>query len=196
MRSNQKTDVIRSRHRHITLMLLAVAVVFLFLTLPNSIYFVLDITYGFNKAPTVNDFSQWLRYRRLNILTVVMFQLSDLQHATNFFLYLLTSDKFRRSLVMICSTNVTFLSSTFMCWRKHKSGSSSSLQNQSLSQKPERGHTMSFRSSASDMSSISINPRCTSTRSVQQQQQQQQQRKPSNKSRPVTSKSTSATESS
>ena len=194
MRSNQKTDVIRSRHRHITLMLLAVAVVFLFLTLPNSIYFVLDMTYGFNKPPGVNDFSQWLRYRRLNILTVVMFQLSDLQHATNFFLYLLTSDKFRRSLVMICSTNVTFLSSNLMCLGRHKTGSPS-LQNQSLSQKRERGHTMSFRSSASDMSSISINPRCMSTRSTQQQQPPQQ-RKPSNKSRPVTSKSTSATESS
>jgi len=101
IRSNQKTEVIRSRHRHITLMLLAVAAVFLLLTLPNSIYFVLDITYGFNKSPTVNDYYQWLRYRRLNILTVIMFQLSDLQHATNFFLYLLTSDKFRRSVVGI-----------------------------------------------------------------------------------------------
>ena len=79
MRSNQKTEVIRSRHRHITLMLLAVAAVFLLLTLPNSIYFVLDLTYGFNKQPVENDYNQWLRYRRLTILTVIMFQLSDFE---------------------------------------------------------------------------------------------------------------------
>ena len=110
MRSNQSTDVMRSKHRHITLMLLAVAIVFLLLTLPNSIYFVLDTTYGFNKIPTENDYYQWLRYRRLTILTVIMFQLSDLQHATNFFLYFLTSDKFRRSVAMICVSTVPVLS--------------------------------------------------------------------------------------
>ena len=101
MRSTQKSNVIRSRHRHITLMLLAIAVVFLLLTLPNSIYFVLDITYNFNQPPTANNYEQWRRYRRLTILTVIMFQISDLQHATNFFLYLLTSDKFRRAILKI-----------------------------------------------------------------------------------------------
>jgi len=120
IRSNQKTEVIRSRHRHITLMLLAVAAVFLLLTLPNSIYFVLDITYGFNKSPTVNDYHQWLRYRRLNILTVIMFQLSDLQHATNFFLYLLTSDKFRRSVVSILMSMTHIL---LTCSCKHSTDS-------------------------------------------------------------------------
>ena len=101
MRSTQKAHVIRSRHRHITLMLLAISTVFLLLTLPNSIYFVLEITYNFNQSPVENNYHQWLRYRRLAILTVIMFQISDLQHATNFFLYLLTSDKFRRSVLRI-----------------------------------------------------------------------------------------------
>jgi hypothetical protein len=109
MRSNQKTNVIRSRHRHITLMLLAISAVFLLLTLPNSIYFVLEITYNFNHPPTDNNYSHWLRYRRLTILTVIMFQLSDLQHATNFFLYLLTSDKFRRSILGIFQSMIRIL---------------------------------------------------------------------------------------
>ncbi|CAF0886951.1 unnamed protein product, partial [Didymodactylos carnosus] len=101
IRSNQKTDAIRHKHRHITLMLLAVAVVFLLLTLPNSIYFVLDLTYDFTNRPTENNYTQWLRYRRLTILTVVMFQISDLQHTMNFFLYILTSHKFRQSVLSI-----------------------------------------------------------------------------------------------
>jgi hypothetical protein len=167
MRSTQKSEVIRSRHRHITLMLLAVAVVFLLLTLPNSVYFVLDLTYGFNKQPTVNDYYQWLRYRRLTILTVIMFQLSDLQHATNFFLYLLTSDKFRRSVVMICTSSAHFLSTLLNCCCPNKTGSSSSFQNHYSSQKHEKS-AMSFRSSASDMSTITVNPRCPSTRPTQQ----------------------------
>ena len=104
VRSNRKTNVIRSQHRHITLMLLAIAIVFLLLTFPNSIYFVLEITYKFNHPPADNDYSHWLRYRRLTIVTVIMFQISDLQHATNFFLYLLTSDKFRRSVRGICQS--------------------------------------------------------------------------------------------
>jgi hypothetical protein len=164
MRSTQKSEVIRSRHRHITLMLLAVAVVFLLLTLPNSIYFVLDLTYGFNKHPTVNDYYQWLRYRRLTILTVIMFQLSDLQHATNFFLYLLTSDKFRRSIVMICTSSVHFLSSLLnCCCCQNKTDSSISFQNHYSTQRHDK-NTMSFRSSASDMSTNTCNVRYTSTR--------------------------------
>ena len=99
MRTSQTSQAIRSRHRHITLMLLAVALVFLLLTLPNSIYFVLDQTYGFSETPKRNEYVDWLRYRRLTILTVIMFQLSDLQHATNFFIYLLASNKFRRSVL-------------------------------------------------------------------------------------------------
>lgn len=75
------------------------ALVFLLLTLPNSIYFVLDQTYGFSETPKRNEYVDWLRYRRLTILTVIMFQLSDLQHATNFFIYLLASNKFRRSVL-------------------------------------------------------------------------------------------------
>lgn len=149
MRSTQKTEVIRSRHRHITLMLLAVAVVFLLLTLPNSIYFVLDLTYGFNKFPAVNDYYQWLRYRRLTILTVIMFQLSDLQHATNFFLYLLTSDKFRRSVVRICVSTMPILPSLFPCCCRDKARlSTTSLASQYMSQKHDKMQ-MSFRSSVS-----------------------------------------------
>jgi hypothetical protein len=173
MRSNQKTEVIRSRHRHITLMLLAVAVVFLLLTLPNSIYFVLDLTYGFNKAPVDNDYHQWLRYRRLTILTVIMFQLSDLQHATNFFLYLLTSDKFRRTIMMIYATIGHFLSSFLPCTSQYKSdSSSSSLQNHSINQRQEKHKTTSFRSSESDMSRVSINLRYVANRSTPRDQLQ------------------------
>jgi len=167
MRSTQKSEVIRSRHRHITLMLLAVAVVFLLLTLPNSVYFVLDLTYGFNKQPTVNDYYQWLRYRRLTILTVIMFQLSDLQHATNFFLYLLTSNKFRRSIVMICASSVHFLSSLLNCCCQNKTDSSTSFQNHYASERHDK-NVMSFRSSASDMSTNTSNVRYTSTRQKQQ----------------------------
>lgn len=159
MRSNQKTEVIRSRHRHITLMLLAVAVVFLLLTLPNSIYFVLDLTYGFNKPPVDNDYHQWLRYRRLTILTVIMFQLSDLQHATNFFLYLLTSDKFRRTVMRICASTGDFLASSFNCSSQRKTDSSSSLRNHSINQRTDRTQITSMRSSESDMSSVSMNLR-------------------------------------
>ena len=160
MRSNQNNDVIRSRHRHITLMLLAVAVVFLLLTLPNSIYFVLDVTYGFNKAPTINDYYEWLRYRRLTILTVIMFQLSDLQHATNFFLYLLTSDKFRRSVLMICASTIHAL---LKCCCQDKTRSPSSFQTRYSSQRHDK-NTQSYLSSASEMSTTTINPRFTSTR--------------------------------
>jgi gastrin-releasing peptide receptor len=135
MRSNQKTEAIRSRNRHITLMLLAVSVVFLLLTLPNSIYFVLEITYSFNTPPIENDYSQWLRYRRFSIVSVIMFQLSDLQHATNFFLYLSTSDKFRRSIIHTLLRLLT-------C----------GCQRQTDFNRSEYG--MSFRSSVSDLPSM------------------------------------------
>jgi hypothetical protein len=165
MRSTQKSEVIRSRHRHITLLLLAVAGVFLLLTLPNSIYFVLDLTYGFNNRPTINDYYQWLRYRRLTILTVIMFQLSDLQHATNFFLYLSTSDKFRRSVMMICASSAHFLSSLLNCRCQDKT--ELSYLNHSSSQRNEN-NPISFRSNATDMSSITTNPYSTSSRKAQQ----------------------------
>jgi hypothetical protein len=155
MRSNQKSEVIRSRHRHITLMLLAVAVVFLLLTFPNSIYFVLEITYSFNQPPKDNNYNKWLRFHRLTILTVIMFQLSDLQHATNFYLYLLTSNKFRRSVIGIYQSLPRFLT----CWCQQKKNSNLKLN------KDQRD--MSFRSSVSDTSMIIKNPRS----------QQQQSRK-------------------
>lgn len=167
MRSTQKSEVIRSRHRHITLMLLAVAVVFLLLTLPNSIYFVLDITYGFNTPPTTNDFSQWLRYRRLTLLTVIMYQLSDVQHATNFFLYLLTSKKFRRTILMICTSSGHFLLSFFHCCCPEKIPSTRTFPNHFASTSQHEKKTFSMRSSESDMSSNHINPRATSTRRIQ-----------------------------
>jgi hypothetical protein len=145
-------------------MLLAVALVFLLLTLPNSIYFVLELTYGFNKPPTENDHYQWLRYRRLNILTVIMFQLSDLQHATNFFIYLLTSDKFRRTVIMICTLSAHFLSSLLNCCRQDKAGSSSSsssFQNHYSVQRYDK-NSMPYRFSASEMSTMSPNRRSAS----------------------------------
>lgn len=163
MRSTQKSEVIRSRHRHITLMLLSVAGVFLLLTLPNSIYFVLDLTYGFNNRPTENNYHQWLRYRRLTILTVIMFQLSDLQHATNFFLYLLTSDKFRRSVLMICTSSVRFLATLFNCHWLDKNNPSTVYSKYSSSQRQGK-NTLSSRSSATDVSNSTMNSRMTSTR--------------------------------
>ncbi|CAF1059746.1 unnamed protein product [Adineta steineri] len=168
MRSNQKTEVIRSRQRHITLMLLAVAVVFLLVTLPNSIYFVLDSIYDFNQPPSGNDFDEWLRFRRLKILTVIMFQLSDIQHATNFFLYLLTSDKFRRSIVMICASTTHFLPSLLNCCCRNKTGSTSSFRNNYTGQKYDK-NTMSYRMSATERSSISVNPRYISPQQMQNQ---------------------------
>jgi hypothetical protein len=141
-------------------MLLAVGLVFLFLTLPNSIYFVLDITYGFNKPPVNNDYYQWLRYRRLTILTVIMFQLSDLQHATNFFLYLLTSDKFRRSLITICVSTIHILSTLLTCWYQRKRDSK-----QISNTRFDKSHQgISFHSSVSDMSNIMQNPRYKKSR--------------------------------
>ena len=143
-------------------MLLAVAVVFLLLTLPNSIYFVLEVTYSFSAQPTGNDYHQWVRYRRLTILTVIMFQLSDLQHATNFFLYVLTSDKFRRTILGLCSTTGTFISSFLVCSPKKQRDSSTSLQNHLALEQTQRGRLPSFRSSASDVSRLSNQQRfCT-----------------------------------
>ena len=173
MRSTQKTEVIRSRHRHITLMLLAVAGVFLLLTLPNSIYFVLDFTYGFNRVPTENDYYDWLRYRRLTILTVIMFQLSDLQHAMNFFLYMLTSDKFRRTIFSIWTSSSSFRSALFCCFKQrqakphHPSSSSSSLQYHSVTHRTDKP----YRSSTSDMSNMSNNTRYISNCSLHVQPQ-------------------------
>ena len=163
IRSTQNSEVIRSRHRHITLMLLSVAGVFLLLTLPNSIYFVLDLTYGFNKRPTENNYDQWLRYRRLTILTVIMFQLSDLQHATNFFLYLLSSDKFRRSVLMIFTTSGHFLSTLFNCRWQEKDNSSTAFPKHYSSQR-YGNNALSFRSSATEVSSTTFNSRNTSNR--------------------------------
>jgi len=175
MRSNQKTEVIRSRHRHITLMLLAIAAVFLLLTLPNSIYFVLEITYSFNQPPIDNDYYQWLRYRRLTILTVVMFQLSDLQHATNFFLYLLTSDKFRRSVMGTCRSIVHILLALLTCRCQRKKISKPIFQ--------KNQYDTSRRSSASDMSMLTAG-RCKSN---------QQQLKPLYKYQSSPSKSITTT---
>ena len=147
IRSTQKTHVIRSRHRHITLMLLAIASVFLLLTLPNSVYFVLDITYNFNQPPMENDYHQWLRYRRLTILTVIMFQISDFQHATNFFLYLLTSGKFRRAILKILAR---ILPRFLICGCEEKRGFNRDTQ---LILDKNR-HGASCFSSASDMSNF------------------------------------------
>ncbi|CAF1995911.1 unnamed protein product [Rotaria magnacalcarata] len=123
MRSNQKQKIVRSRNRHITFMLLAVAGVFLLFTLPNSIYFVLESTYGFNKAPTTNDYYLWRRYRRLTILTIFMFQLSDLQHAANFFIYLLTSGKFRRTVLHICLSMLYIVPTILSRTKQHTTNS-------------------------------------------------------------------------
>lgn len=159
VRSSQNKDVIRSRHRHITLMLLSVAFVFLLLTLPNSIYFVLDLTYGFNRLPTVNDYPAWLRYRRLTILTVIMFQLSDLQHAANFFIYLLTSHKFRQSVMINCLWIVHRLSSLL------SSSCQQTIDTQLYSserlRKTQRG--LSLQSSAAEMSGMTRTTRSAST---------------------------------
>ena len=159
VRTSQNTDVIRSRHRHITLMLLSVAFVFLLLTLPNSIYFVLDLTYGFNRLPTVNDYSAWLRYRRLTILTVIMFQLSDLQHAANFFIYLLTSHKFRQAVLINCLWLVHRCSALF------SSSCQQTINEQYYAtvrpRKTQRG--LSLPSSASEMSSMTRTTRSAST---------------------------------
>ena len=175
MRSTQKSEVIRSRHRHITLMLLAVAGVFLLLTLPNSIYFVLDFTYGFNRVPTENNYDDWLRYRRLTILTVIMFQLSDLQHAMNFFLYMLTSDKFRRTVFTMCTSPSNFRSAVLCCFKQqqqksrphHPSSSSSSFPYNSNTQRIEKP----LRSSTSDMSNMSNHTRYISSCSLHVQPQ-------------------------
>ncbi|CAF1944033.1 unnamed protein product [Rotaria magnacalcarata] len=168
IRSNQNTDVIRSRHRHITLMLLAVAVVFLLLTLPNSIYFVLDLTYGFNKLPIENNYYQWLRFRRLTILTVVMFQLSDLQHATNFFLYLLTSDKFRRSVVRICVLIIPTLPSLAPCCFQDKARASTVSAKIHYSTPRVGKGSLPYCISVSDRSSLQINTSRISNRQTQQ----------------------------
>lgn len=167
VRSNQKSEVIRSRHRHITLMLLAVAVVFLVLTLPNSVYFVLDLNYSFNEQPTDNDYHSWLRFRRLNILTVIMFQLSDVQHASNFFLYLSTSAKFRRTVLRIVSNSFSFLRSLIFCSTKKRNPFSDSDPNRRSSRRPFQGRMTSFRSTNSE--EPTTNQRFTST-SVQQKQ--------------------------
>ena len=128
IRSTQKAKAIRSQQRHITLMLLAVAGVFLLLTFPNSIYFVLDYTHDFNKKPITNDYHQWLRYRRLKIVTILMFQLSDLQHATNIFIYLLTSNKFRQSVLNICASIVYPFSLLFTCLCRCEKGSNQNFE--------------------------------------------------------------------
>ncbi|CAF0796030.1 unnamed protein product [Didymodactylos carnosus] len=144
IRSNQKTEAIRLKHRHITLMLLAVAVVFLLLTLPNSIYFVLDLKYDFNSRPKKNNYAQWLRYRRLTILTIVLFQLSDLQHTMNFFLYILTSNKFRQSVLSIFAV-------VPICRRKIQQNLQITTTTTVTTQP---AYLLSFRSSTSDVSTI------------------------------------------
>ncbi|CAF1269876.1 unnamed protein product [Rotaria sordida] len=163
MRSNQKTDIIRLQHRHITFMLLAVAGVFLLCTLPNSIYFVLEIRYGFNKQPTVNDYYQWLRYRRLTILTILMYQLSDLQHAANFFIYLLASGKFRQSVLNTCVSIIHILSALLTCSYHHRTNSK-----QNRHKRHDNGqYGMASHPSASEMLNIIRSSRDTSNKSQQ-----------------------------
>ncbi|CAF1384477.1 unnamed protein product [Rotaria sp. Silwood1] len=181
MRSHQKVNIVRLRHRHITFMLLAVAGVFLLFTLPNSIYFVLDITYGFNKRPTTNDYYQWLRHRRLIILTVLMYQLSDLQHAANFFIYLLASGKFRRSVISTCISMIYILPALLTCSYQRRTN-----LKQYSSRRLDRDHfDMSSRPSASDMSNMMRPSRDTLNK-------QQQQTKLNDKCQAFLSKSTAS----
>ncbi|CAF2603814.1 unnamed protein product [Rotaria sp. Silwood2] len=183
MRSNQKANFIRLRHRHITFMLLAVAGVFLLFTLPNSIYFLLEITYGFNKKPIVNDYYQWLRFRRLTILAVLMYQLSDLQHAANFFIYLLTSGNFRRSVLDICVSVIYILPALLTCSYQRRAKSQ-----QQLSRRFDKDqYDISPRPSASDMSSM-VRP----SRDITNKQQQQQQMRLSDNYQTLFSKSTTS----
>ncbi|KAL8594188.1 hypothetical protein ACOMHN_030082 [Nucella lapillus] len=91
---NQATEKIRQQ-RQITIMLVVVCVVFVILTLPNCIVFIYK--------PYWNPEPQTLEEAKYRLVEQIIYLLSDLSHATNFFVYFFSTKKFRdRFLETIC----------------------------------------------------------------------------------------------
>lgn len=111
------TDKVKHQQQ-ITVMLISISVVFVILTVPNCCLFILKNYWNFKK-----DIHTYATYF---LVVNVIFFLSDLNHAINFYLYFLSGRKFRRMFInSICccrrkplrrpySTTMSQISSTSM----------------------------------------------------------------------------------
>ncbi|XP_071109013.1 probable G-protein coupled receptor B0563.6 [Haliotis cracherodii] len=93
-----ETELERGTHlnryeRQITIMLLTVAVVFLVLTLPRTVFVLVDSSWTPGRLS--------LNYARKLLLDQLTFFLCDATHAVNFYLYFITGQKFRQSFLGI-----------------------------------------------------------------------------------------------
>ncbi|XP_076437303.1 delta-type opioid receptor-like isoform X2 [Babylonia areolata] len=110
---NQATEKIRQQ-RQITIMLVVVCVVFVVLTLPNCIFFIYK--------PYWNPTPRTRQDAKFRVIEQIVYLLSDLSHATNFFVYFFSTKKFRdRFLETVCCCRK---------WRRHMTRSSHVGQSQ------------------------------------------------------------------
>lgn len=89
------------QHNQITVMLVTVSLVFTLLTLPNSVFFISRGYWDYKK-------SNYQIALHLLIYQLV-FVLTDLNHAVNFYLYFLSGKKFRKHFISMlrCASNTT-----------------------------------------------------------------------------------------
>lgn len=89
------------QHNQITVMLVTVSLVFTLLTLPNSVFFISRGYWDYQK-------SNYQIALHLLIYQLV-FVLTDLNHAVNFYLYFLSGKKFRKHFISMlrCASNTT-----------------------------------------------------------------------------------------
>ncbi|CAG2212155.1 probable G-protein coupled receptor B0563.6 [Mytilus edulis] len=113
----QNTDKIKHQQQ-ITIMLVSISVVFIILTMPNCAFFIMQDYWDYTKD--VHTYAQYF------LVYNIVFFLSDLNHAINFYMYFLSGRKFRTMFInMICccrkkplrrpySTTMTQMSSVSM----------------------------------------------------------------------------------
>ncbi|XP_061169110.1 gastrin-releasing peptide receptor-like [Saccostrea echinata] len=93
------------QHTQITVMLVTVSVVFTVLTMPNCIFFIYDGYWDFEKS--------CYETALYHLIYQVVFVLSDLNHAVNFYFYFLSGKKFRKHfLKLICCSKRKFHGTT------------------------------------------------------------------------------------
>lgn len=91
----QKINEKFSQQRQITMMLLTTSIMFLLLVMPNCIFFIAREYWTWKETP--------LGISQYYLVYQIVFLLSDLNHAVNFYLYCLSGRKFRQKFVeLLC----------------------------------------------------------------------------------------------
>lgn len=130
----QGTEKVKYQQQ-ITTMLISVSVVFVILTMPNCIFFILEDYWNYTES--IHTYAQYF------LIYNVVFLLSDLNHAINFYLYFLSGRKFRMMFInMICCCRKKPLHRPYASTMTHMSSMSmrtGSTYNTRVNSSPQHG---------------------------------------------------------